>query len=148
MSRRSDWWLSLEPLVRDRPETPPGNGLFRVVNMRFRMNTRIYVSNLPETATEDNLRTAFGPFGTISKIFLATDRDTALPTYAFVTYATAGDMTASIEGMNEADFHGRKLAVSEARAAQVAPAPRRVVRPLASGPRRGPGGPARAPVRR
>jgi RNA recognition motif-containing protein len=115
--------------------------------MRFRMNTRVYVSNLPETTTENSLQAAFGPFGTISKIFLATDRDTALPTYAFVTYATAGDMTASIEGMNEADFHGRKLSVSVAREAQVAPAPRRIVLPMA-GPRRGPGGPARGPVRR
>lgn len=112
------------------------------------MNTRVYVSNLPETTTEENLRTAFGPFGAIAKIFLATDRDTALPAYAFVTYATAGDMAASIAGMNEADFHGRKLAVSEARAAQVAPAPRRVVLPMTGGPRRGPGGPARGPVRR
>lgn len=116
--------------------------------MRFRMNTRVYVSNLPENTTEENLRTAFGPFGAIAKIFVATDRDTALPTYAFVTYATVGDMTASIAGMNEADFHGRKLAVSVAREAQVAPPPRRVVLPMAGGPRRGPGGPPRGPVRR
>ncbi|MDQ5980635.1 MAG: hypothetical protein QG602_3612 [Verrucomicrobiota bacterium] len=112
------------------------------------MNTRVYVSNLPETTTEENLRSAFGPFGAIAKIFVATDRDTALPSYAFVTYATAEDMDASIAGMNEADFHGRKLSVSVAREAKVAPAPRRVLLPMAGGPRRGPGGPSRAPVRR
>ena len=124
-----------------------GNGLFSLVHMHIPMNSRVYVSNLPEVATEENLRTAFGPFGDIAKVFVATDRDTALPTYAFITYATVGDMTASIAGMHEADFHGRKLAVSVAREPQVAPAPRRVVLPQA-GPRRGPGGPARGPVRR
>ncbi len=115
--------------------------------MHIRMNSRVYVSNLPAVTTEENLRAAFGPFGNIAKVFVATDRDTALPTYAFITYATVGDMTASIAGMHEADFHGRKLTVSVAREPKVAPAPRRVVRPMA-GPRRGPGGPARGPVLR
>jgi RNA recognition motif-containing protein len=112
------------------------------------MNTRVYVSNLPATTTEDNLRAAFGSYGAIEKIFVATNRDTALPSYAFVTYGTVEDMTASIAGMNEATFEGSKLAVSVAREPQVAPAPRRFVPPMSAGPRRGAGGPPRGAVRR
>lgn len=112
------------------------------------MNTRVYVSNLPETATEENLHAAFGPFGVIEKIFVATDRDTALPTYAFVTYTTAADMDASIAGMNEANFEGRQLAVSVAREAKPVVAPKRFVPPAPFAQRRGPGGPPRGAVRR
>lgn len=144
MSRRSDWWSSLEHGFAFDLKPDLGNGLFSVsLTCVPVMNTRVYVRNLPATTTEDNLRTAFGPFGAIEKIFVATDRDTALPSYAFVTYGTVEDMTASIAGMNEATFEGSKLAVSVAREPQVAPAPRRFVPPMSSGPRRGPGGPPR-----
>lgn len=112
------------------------------------MNTRVYVSNLPETATEENLHAAFGPFGAIEKIFVATDRDTALPSYAFVTFATVEHMDASIAGMNEATFQGRQLAVSVAREARPVVAPRRFVPPAPFAQRRGPGGPPRGPARR
>jgi RNA recognition motif-containing protein len=115
-------------------------------NMRFRMNTRIYVRNLSETVTESGLRAAFSAYGPISKIFVATDRDTALPTYAFVTYGTVEDMTASIAAMNDTTFEGRKLAVSVAREPQAVVAPRRFVPPMPS--RRGPGGPPRSAARR
>jgi cold-inducible RNA-binding protein len=148
MSRRSDWWSSLEPWFAMDLKPKSGNGLSRTANMRSQMNTRIYVSNLPESTTEDSLRAAFVPFGAITKIFVATDRDTALPAYAFVTYGTAEDMTASIAGMNDATFEGRKLAVSVAREAKIAPAPKRFVPPPSFGQRRGPGGPPRSVVRR
>lgn len=148
MSRRSDWWSSLEHGFALDLKPEPGNGLFSIVNMRFRMNTRLYVRNLPETATEAGLRAAFSPYGAIAKIFVATDRDTALPTYAFVTYGTVEDMSAAISGMNDADFEGRKLAVSVAREPQVAPAPRRFVPPLPPSPRRGAFGAPRGAVRR
>ena len=112
------------------------------------MNTRVYVSNLPETTTEANLHAAFGAFGAISKIFVATDRVTAQPTYAFVTYATTDEVGAAVAGMNDAAFEGRALAVSVAREEKVLPPVRRFVPPASTGPRRGPGGPPRGGPRR
>jgi len=149
MSRRSDWWSSLEHGFTFDLKPEPGNGLFRAVNMRFPMNTRVYISNLPETTTEDNLRAAFASYGTIAKIFVATDRDTALPIYAFVTYDHVEDMTASVAGMNDATFDGRKLAVSVAHEVKPLVAPKRFVPPRpAFGPRRGVGGPPRGAIQR
>jgi len=109
------------------------------------MNSRIYVDNLPTTVTEETLHAIFAPHGRISHVFIALDRDTALPRgYAFVTYATPDEAQAGLAAVNGSEFEGRKLNVSVARAAEVAPVRSVMPRPMPL--RRGPGGADRRPA--
>jgi RNA recognition motif-containing protein len=41
--------------------------------------TKLYVGNLPFTATEEAIRDLFAPHGTVEKISLFSDRDTGRP---------------------------------------------------------------------
>ena len=43
------------------------------------MSKRIYVGNLPFSATEDEVRELFEPFGAVESVHLVTDRDTGRP---------------------------------------------------------------------
>jgi len=80
------------------------------------MNSKLYIANLSFNTTEAQLRTAFEPFGTISDVYLATDRDTGRPRgFAFVTFGTAEEAKAAIEKMNGVELDGRALTVNEAR---------------------------------
>ena len=59
----------------------------------------IYVGNLPYSATEEELRTAFAAFGEVSRVNLITDRDTGRPKgFAFVEMATDQAAQAAISG--------------------------------------------------
>lgn len=80
------------------------------------MNSKLYVANLSFNATEADLRTAFEAHGTVTDIFVATDRDTGRPRgFAFLTFSTADEAKAAIEKMNGAEIDGRALTVNEAR---------------------------------
>jgi RNA recognition motif-containing protein len=76
--------------------------------------TKLYVGNLPFTATEDTVRALFSPHGTVEKLALINDRDTGRPRgFGFVEMASADAMRAT-EALNGTDFGGRALKVSEA----------------------------------
>jgi cold-inducible RNA-binding protein len=80
------------------------------------MNSKLYIANLSFNTTEAQLRSAFEPFGTISDVYLATDRDTGRPRgFAFVTFGTPEEAKAAIEKMNGTELDGRALTVNEAR---------------------------------
>ena len=54
------------------------------------MNSKLYVGNLSFKTTEDGLRDAFGQFGNVTDVYVATDRETGRPRgFAFVTFGTA-----------------------------------------------------------
>lgn len=76
--------------------------------------TSIYVGNLPFSATEDEIRTAFEQFGTVQSVKLISDRDTGRPRgFGFVEMdesAAAG----AVQAMNGKDMGGRPLRVNEA----------------------------------
>jgi len=76
---------------------------------------RLYVGNLPFSATEDELRSLFEEHGTVMSVSLIMDRDTGRPRgFGFVDMADdAGH--AAIERLNDTDFGGRTLRVNEAR---------------------------------
>lgn len=78
-------------------------------------NKRLYVGNLPFSATTEEIRAAFEAFGTVHDVSLITDRETGRPRgFGFVEMdATA--VQAAIEGMNNKDFGGRDLTVNEAK---------------------------------
>ncbi|MCB1724911.1 MAG: RNA-binding protein [Chromatiaceae bacterium] len=76
----------------------------------------IYVGNLPYTATEDELRTAFSAFGNVNSVNLIIDRDTGRSKgFAFVEMADNASGDAAIKGMNDKPMGGRNLRVNEAK---------------------------------
>lgn len=87
------------------------------------MNSKMYVGNLPFSATETDLRALFSDYGAVTDLFLPVDRDTGRPRgFAFVTMDTPTAMQEAIKGLNEKDFMGRPLAINEARPKEERPA--------------------------
>ena len=79
-------------------------------------NSKLYVGNLSFKTTEDELRAAFGQFGTVTDLYVAMDKMTGRPRgFAFVTMGTAEEAKAATEKMNGTDLGGRQLTVKEAR---------------------------------
>ena len=76
--------------------------------------TRLYVGNLPFSATDESVRALFSKHGTVEKVSLITDRETGRPRgFGFVEMSSA-DAARAIQALNGADFGGRPLKVNEA----------------------------------
>lgn len=76
----------------------------------------IYVGNLPYSATEEELRTAFAAFGEVSSVNVITDRDTGQSKgFAFVEMADNAAADSAIKGLNETAMGGRTLKVNQAK---------------------------------
>ena len=76
--------------------------------------TKLYVGNLPFTATDDGVRTLFSQHGTVEKVSLITDRDTGRPRgFGFVEMPNA-DAARAMQALNGTEFEGRALRVNEA----------------------------------
>lgn len=77
--------------------------------------TKIFVGNLPFSATEDSLKSLFATHGTVEKIALITDRDTGQPRgFGFVEMPNA-DAARAMQALNGTSFEGRALKVNEAK---------------------------------
>src|SRR5580698_6158409 len=75
---------------------------------------KIYVGNLPFTATEDELRTLFAAHGIVESVALPVDRDTGRPRgFGFVEMSQS-DASRAIQNVNGVDMGGRPLRVNEA----------------------------------
>ena len=78
------------------------------------MSKKIYVGNLPFTATDDEVRSKFEEFGTVESVSLVTDRDTGRPRgFGFVEMENGADE--AIQALHQTEMGGRSLNVSEAR---------------------------------
>ena len=56
------------------------------------MPKRIYVGNLPFSATEDEVHTLFGEYGAVNSVNLITDRETGRPRgFGFVEMEDGGE---------------------------------------------------------
>jgi cold-inducible RNA-binding protein len=76
--------------------------------------TKLFVGNLPFSATDESVRALFSSHGTVEKVSLITDRDTGRPRgFGFVEMPQA-DASAAIQALNGADFDGRALKVDQA----------------------------------
>jgi RNA recognition motif-containing protein len=76
--------------------------------------TKLYVGNLPFSATEDSVRTLFAAHGAVEKISLINDRDTGRPRgFGFVEMSSE-DASRAQEALNGKDFDGRALKINEA----------------------------------
>ncbi|MBI1294051.1 RNA-binding protein [bacterium] len=95
------------------------------------MSKRIYVGNLPFSATEDSVRETFESYGEVISVAMINDRETGrFRGFCFVEMADA-DADAAIEALNGKDSGGRTLRVNEAQ-----PREERRGGPGGGGPRR------------
>ena len=80
------------------------------------MGRKLYVGNLPYSATETSLREAFSASGTVETVSLITDRDTGQSKgFGFVEMSTDSEAQAATQAMNGASLDGRQIKVSEAK---------------------------------
>ena len=80
------------------------------------MGNKIYVGNLPFSATSDSLNEMFSKFGTVDSAKIVMDRDTGRSKgFGFVEMSSADEAAAAIEKLNGSDMGGRSLVVNEAR---------------------------------
>lgn len=78
------------------------------------MSTKIYVGNLPFSATEDEIRDLFGEYGTVESVNLITDRETGRPRgFGFLEMSSGA--SEAIEDLHQKEMNGRSLVVNEAR---------------------------------
>jgi len=78
--------------------------------------TKLFIGNLPFSATEQSVRALFEPHGTIESLALINDRDTGRPRgFGFIEMPSA-DASKAMQALNGKDFEGRALKVNEAQA--------------------------------
>ncbi len=103
------------------------------------MAVRLFIGNLPYSASEADLRAHFAPVAEPSHVAMPVDRETGRPRgFAFVEFVDRAKAEEVIRKFDAQPFQGRPLAVSEARAREDRPP-----RPPGSGgfgPRPGGGG--------
>ena len=76
----------------------------------------IYVSNIAYTATDQDLRQLFEPYGVVDTINIITDRYTGQSRgFGFVDMPDSAAAKAAIQGVQGQELAGRTLTVNEAR---------------------------------
>jgi len=80
------------------------------------MDTKIYVGNLPFTATEEELKTLFTECGTVTSVALITDKFSGKPRgFGFVEMSTPEEAQAVIAKFNGYTMGDRALRVNIAK---------------------------------
>ena len=76
------------------------------------MAKKLFVGNLPYSATEEELRELFAQYGEVQSVKLITDRETGRPRgFAFIEM----EAQAAIDALNGTELGGRNLRVDVAR---------------------------------
>jgi cold-inducible RNA-binding protein len=77
---------------------------------------KLYVGNLPYSATDASLMDTFSQFGTVESARVITDRDSGRSKgFGFVEMSSDAEASAAIQKMNGAPMEGRNLTVNEAK---------------------------------
>jgi RNA recognition motif-containing protein len=80
------------------------------------MSRKVYVGNIGEDMTEDELQKLFMGVGTVNRVRIVTDADEGeRKTFAYVEMATQEEADAAIQRMNGHQLNERKLRVRLAR---------------------------------
>lgn len=80
------------------------------------MSKKIYVGNLPFTATENEVRELFAAHGTVDSVSLIEDRDTGRPRgFGFVEMAEESGARAAIAALDGTTLGDRALKINEAK---------------------------------
>lgn len=76
---------------------------------------KIYVGNLSFRATDDDLRAAFEPFGTVASAQVVQDRDTGRSRgFGFVEMPNSDEGNTAIDKVNNTEIVDRAVRVNEA----------------------------------
>ena len=80
------------------------------------MGKKLYVGNLPFSATDQILTDTFNQCGTVESAKIIMDRDTGRSKgFGFVEMASDSEAQLAISKFNGADYDGRPMTVNEAR---------------------------------
>ena len=80
------------------------------------MESKLYVGNLPYTATEEELSSMFGQAGTVTSVAIIKDRETGRSKgFAFVEMGSNAEAQKAVSMLNGQSMGGRDLRVSIAR---------------------------------
>ncbi len=80
------------------------------------MGKKLYVGNLPDSATEQDLLDKFAAYGTVKSVKLITDRGTGRTRgFGFIEMMSEAEAHAAIDSLNGSDYEGRPMKVNEAR---------------------------------
>ncbi|NDD66673.1 RNA-binding protein [bacterium] len=80
---------------------------------------KLFVGNIPFSATEDELRSLFEEVGQVENVKIIMDKFSGRSRgFGFVEMPNHDESNTAIERLNNADFSGRKLIVNEAKPRQ------------------------------
>ena len=80
------------------------------------MGRKLYVGNLPYSATEETLRETFSKCGDVDSATMITDRDTGQSKgFGFVEMSRDSEAQKAIQELNGSTLDGREIKVNEAK---------------------------------
>ncbi len=80
------------------------------------MDRKLYVGNLPDSATEQDLSDKFAACGTVESVKLITDHGTGrCRGFGFIEMASEAQAKTAIDRLNGSDYEGRPMKVNEAK---------------------------------
>ncbi len=83
------------------------------------MGRKLYVGNLPDSATEQDLADKFAAYGTVKSVKLITDSYSGRgKVFCFIEMMSEVEAHAAIDSLNGTDYEGRPMTVNEARPQQ------------------------------
>ncbi len=83
------------------------------------MGRKLYVGNLPFSATEQTLKDTFSQCGTVDSVNVITDRDTGQSRgFGFVEMSSDSEAQKAIQELNGSSLDGREITVNEAKPQQ------------------------------
>jgi len=75
----------------------------------------LYIGNLTEEVSGEELEKQFGKFGDVKEVRMVPPRNGETKSFAFITMGSVESAQSALNGMNGRDILGRKIVVSEAR---------------------------------
>ena len=105
---------------KDRDRKIQGNttsSKFQGASRESQSNTAgIYVGNLSYGVTEDDVRSVFSKYGTLTKIKLPVDKESGrMRGFGFVSMTTEDEEASAIKSLDSFEFMGRRLTVTKAK---------------------------------
>ncbi len=80
------------------------------------MGRKLYVGNLPDSATEQDLSDKFAAYGTVKSVKLITGRYSGRgKIFCFIEMMSEVEAHAAIDSLNGTNYEGRSMKVDEAR---------------------------------
>ncbi len=80
------------------------------------MAKKLYVGNLPDLATEQDLADKFAAYGTVKSVKLITERYSGRgKVFCFIEMMSEVEAHAAIDSLNGTNYEGRSMKVNEAK---------------------------------